>query len=224
MTRPRARFTGQVEWRPFKPFPQALRSELSAVAGMDASATHAEPEFDTRAEQFVALIESQAQWAHAELQVRAASVKRSEAQAEIAHLLRLAVPLYRGFATLSPEVDRAYCTKADPLEVTDALSGAIDHLSAIANSLDHAPPKKRKKVVGPLRLSSEHDVAVEFAIRVLQVLAEYGISTAITFHPEYGIVSPLIRIVKLAGDHISFCRSLDTWRNTVIQAKTYLPE
>jgi hypothetical protein len=62
-------------------------------------------------------------------------------------------------------------------------------------------------------------VALELAIRVLQVVRDHGLKDSATGDPYLDNASDAVGILQLLGDELKIVRSTATWRDTVAEAK-----
>jgi hypothetical protein len=160
---------------------------------------------------------SEAWWAKSALHVQEYEITKAEVRAEHVDLLKSLRAIEYKLRNLSPDLDRLLGIDADPLGCADQIALMAQHV--ITASADVARLSKAKKPV-----EKQHDIAVEFAIRVLRVLQVYGIPAAATGDAYFAYTSKAVKILKLIGDDLGIKRDQLTWRDTIIKAKQQAPD
>lgn len=141
--------------------------------------------------------------------------------------------------SLSPDYDRLFRVDDNPLnyaddivvianrfqaiETGDSLESLKDDSLRALNQLCEALDDINQNIAAleekPAVFSLRHDVAIETAIRVMNVLELFEIDSSATYHEGYDDASLTVQVLDLIGKELKGPRSLFTWRDIIEEAK-----
>lgn len=210
MTSPRARYTGDGAWEQVPEFSSSLKKRLRAFSPQQEA--EVDPVLGHPADDFVNEILAEALWARSTLHWQRLDCTKQELRAECADLLSMLKAAEFRLRNLSPQVDRLLGVDADPLGCADSIESLIKFVETAELHVDDLPRARKPH-------HKQHDVALELAIRVLQVVRDHGLKDSATGDPHWDNASDAVGILQLLGDELKIVRSIATWRDTVAEAK-----
>lgn len=208
-----ARYVGAENTAPFD-FSSALRTRLSEL--FEKFTKEQESVFEAADIEFTNHVLIEARWGLVEYRALQQRLSKKEIVGEINDIGSLLTEAQEKLAKLSPQVDGLIIDSEHPLELSDSIEKFVAHITAA------------KKNASSLRVSStasaEKKILLELAVRVLRVLAEYGISASQTQGESIHSSSPAIQILYAIARDIGLRRSAKTWRGIVGEVKQIAPE
>lgn len=119
---------------------------------------------------------------------------------------------------LSPDVDRLFPVRVEPLEWADYLSRMFENIEEIIATVNSSP--RKESVPGVTR-----KIAVEMAIRVLRVAKEYQVKIKATADPYSKSYSSAVKLLAYVGNAVDFPFMPETWWNLIlIEARKNAPD
>lgn len=195
-------------------FSEELRSTLRTF--FPSALTDPDSPFAHPADTFVELVLSEAHWAAAEMAYLSFRLRKDQLQAEQQDILGALSSAVEKLRSMSLEYSRLLDQGADPLGCADAVTALQAHVEASAKTIDSLPRIQRID-------ETQHEIAVELAIRVLRVLKDSGIATAATHDKVFGYTSDAVQILKAIGDDLALRLDALTWRDIIAEAKQKAP-
>ena len=210
----KARYLGDGVGQLIPDFSDALKLELRAFYP-DKRVT-LDRQWEPRNDAFVDAILAEAWWAKSALHALEFELTKAEVQAEHADLLKTLHAAERKLRNLSPALDRLLSIDADPL-------GCADQISLLANYVNDASAAVERLGKARKPIDKQHEILVELAYRVLEVLRFYEIPIAATGDSYFGYTSKAVTILKLIGDDLGLVRDHLTWRDIIIKTRSRRP-
>jgi hypothetical protein len=199
-------------WEKLSNFSTELRQKLRSFA----PAPEHKPDslsFGDHIDSFVEHVLAEAWWAKSELYWLSFEVTKAEMRTEVSDLLKRASELEVRLRSISPDVDRLLSINADPLGCADKLRELARSIELAEAAIDRLPQAKRDQ-------QKERRVAVELAVRIIEVLISYKLNVSTTYTADFdGYTSDVVRILKMLGDDLQITRDESTWLDIIIEAK-----